>query len=98
MRNVWASLFLLMLWLLPVNIARSESMAAPIKKSSSLLTKAARPAINVICRITDDLRWILLIFALGEFVVERGHYDMFNSTWLRLWVGAMVVHAVCENI
>lgn len=98
MRNKRASLFLLCLLLLPMRMVRSEPMSAPIKKSSSLATRALRPVIRVIHGITDDLRWILGLFALGEFIVKRGDYDAFNSVWLRLWLGALVVHAVSEQI
>lgn len=93
-----ALFFLLVLWLLPVSMARTEPMFAPVKKTSSLATKALRPVIRVIHGITDDLRWVLGLFALGEFFIKRGDYDIYNSIWLRLWLGALVVHAVCEQI
>lgn len=97
MKKLWTSFFLLSLWV-PVNRMQSEPMATPVKKTASLAMRAMRPVIRVIHGITDDLRWALGLFALAEFLINRGDYDLFNSKLVRLWLATLVVHSVCELV
>ena len=76
----------------------ATSVVSQVKTGPSMVTRAVRPILKTIHGVTDDLRWLLCLFAIGEFFVYKSNYDISHSIWLRLCLAAFVTHYASKAI
>ena len=98
MQRVIKLYLLFMFYLCSFFNMQAASVVSQAKAGHSIVTRTVRPILRVIHGVTEDLRWLLCLFAIGEFFIYKSSYDIYQAPWLKLCVAAFVAHYASKAI